>query len=562
MDERLRSIKAIWLALAIGIFLVVLLSYIIPHQGGTIPSSVIRFDLIQNASFQELLPIQTVDLGASGRSLFIALTMNTHVLFANLHLGGAWIAVFTLIFFLRTRQKRFERLARSVTLFNVILFSAGATFAATAMFFFIGLYPQFASNMFHVYWWPLFAEAILFGLIIFFLYTFWFTWGKISTGWHLFLGFGYAISVFFQVLMINTIAAGMLTPNNANIVFTNQGIFTMPVNTLLSFWFNPTVFPLQMHRLAAAVAAVGFIIAMFAMLHYNDRKDPGSRRYWDWVGTYGMTWGILGFIFQPVLGLAYMMMINNVQPSAFDFMMHGPRAWAMLLMVSILSGMMICSVIYFMDRKEQIINMKETRFFNRLFILLLVAAVISAIILVQPGWLGPLNQVAIVEQSSLAVPWAIGPFPIGVMDWKYVALGSFMIIGAILTLLGAIFVSDVHSTNWGNLSRSTRWAGILVGMLGTWIVPVMGYVREGGRAPWLTYQIIPVPGMGQFPTPIPVAQIFLAWAVLITLAVLVFWFVSRATAYHPEEKERIDETEPYAPPPKPEDYTPQGKQKY
>ncbi|MGZ7134812.1 MAG: cytochrome ubiquinol oxidase subunit I [Methanobacterium sp.] len=557
MDDRLRSVKVLWLLLGMAIFLVVLLSYIIPHQGGTIPSSTIRADLLANASFQEVLPIQTVDLANSGRSLFIALTMNTHVLFANLHLGGAWIAVLTLVFFLYTRQKRFERLARSLTLFNVILFSAGATFAATAMFFFIGLFPQFASNAFHSYWWPLFAEAILFGLIIFFLYTFWFTWGKISTKWHLFLGFGYAISVFFQVLTINTLAAGMLTPNNTSLVFGNQGIFTIPINELLTWWFNPTLFPLQFHRLAAAVAAIGFVIALFSMLHYNDQKTPGSKRYWDWVGTYGMTWGLLGFIFQPVLGLAYMMMINNVQPTAFDFMMHGPRAWAMLLMVGILSGMMISAIVYFIDRKEQIISIKETRHFSWLLILFLVAAVISAIILVQPGWIGPLNQVAIIEDSPLAVPWVLGS-----MDWKYIGLGSFMIIGALLTLMGALIVSDVRQTNWGNLSRSSRYAGILIGMLGTWIIPVMGYVREGGRAPWTIYQIIPVPGMTQFPTPIPVAQIFLAWAALITLTVLIFWLVSRATAYHPEAKEKIDEEEPYPPPPKPEDYTPQGKQKY
>ncbi len=538
------------------------MGYIIPHQGGLIPSSTIRANVLANASFQEVIPIQTVDLGDSGRSIFIAFTMNTHVLFANLHLGGAWIALLTLIFFLYNRQKRFERLARSLTLFNVILFSAGATFAATAMFFFIGLFPQFASNTFHVYWWPLFAEAILFGLIILFLYTFWFTWGKIGTKWHLALGFGYAISVFFQVLMINTIAAGMLTPNNPTIAYGSQGIFTAPLNELLAFWFNPTLFPLQFHRLAAATAAVGFIIAMFAMLHYNDRKDPGSRRYWDWVGTYGMTWGILGFIFQPVLGLAYMMMINNVQPTAFDFMMHGPRAWAMLLMVGILSSMMICSVVYFMDRKEQIINMKDTKFFNRLFILLLVGAVISAIVLVQPGWLGPLNQVAIITQSPLAVPWAIGPLTIGSMDWKYIALGAFTIIGVLLTLLGAIFVSDVHTTNWGNLSRSSRYAGIMVGILGSWIVPVMGYVREGGRAPWLVYQIIPVPGMQQFPTPIHMPQIFITWAFILTLVILVFLFVSRATAYHPEAKELIDEKEESAPQPEREDYLPEGKKEY
>ena len=524
-----------------------------PHQGSYIPTSAIQASQVASSPFQALLPIQTVDLGQQGRSIFIAFVMNSHTLFANLHLAGAWIIVVTLIFFLRTKKKRFDRFAKSLTLFNVILFSAGATFGMTGLFFFIGLFPQFIANAIHIYWWPMFFEVITFGLEILFLYTFWFSWGKIKTKWLVSLGFGYAIIVFIQVLLINTLAAGMLTPNNTSINFTGQGIFTMPLGTLLSFWINPTLFPLQFHRLAGAMSAVGFLLVAMAMFHYSDRKDIGSKRYWDWVGSYAMIWGLLGLIFQPVLGLFYFMSIQDAQPTAFTMMMHGPRAWAMLLMVAVMSGTFISSIIYFMDRKEKILSRIETRMFGDLFKVLLIVAAICAFVLVQPGWLGPLGQTATtisLRDAPTSMGWILGQ-----MDYKYVALGGLGVIGALLMLLATIFVTDVRETEWGHLPRSARYAGVLAGVLATWTVPIMGYVREGGRAPWTMYQLIPIPGMQEFPTPISPVGIFLTWLALVTIALLGMWFAFRVLAHHPEEKEEIDEEATL-----PEAYSPQDSE--
>ncbi len=44
--------------------------------------------------------------------------MLTHVLFANLQLGGSWVAAITESSFLKTQNEDSRRLARSVTLFK------------------------------------------------------------------------------------------------------------------------------------------------------------------------------------------------------------------------------------------------------------------------------------------------------------------------------------------------------------------------------------------------------------------------------------------------------------
>jgi cytochrome d ubiquinol oxidase subunit I len=506
---------------ALVIFLIILLMFIIPQQGGLVSSTSQQAAQLAQADYNETLPIQLVDLGASGRSIFIAFVMLSHVLFANLHLGGAWVAAGTESAFLKSRKQRYNRLAKSITLFNVILFSAGATFAIAGVLFFISLYPTFASEAFHIYWWPLFAEALLFATEIFFLYTYWFSWDKIGNTWHQFLGYGYAVAVFFQTLMINTLASGMLTPGADQITWGSTGLLTMSLASLQSWWFNATTWILQFHRLAAAVSFFGFLLAMLGMFHYLDRKDKASKTYWDLVGSYGLSWGLLGLVFQPLIGIFYMYTIFTVQPIAFASIMLGSRAWEMLLMVALLSLLFITMLVYLYDRKEKILRSPGNEKIHRLFRAFIVIAAVSGFILVQPYTM------------------AFGVNPLGYMSYKLVALLILIAIGAVVLGIDLIMLREPKLVEWGNLSDTSRNAGILAGIFGLSIVIVMGYVRESARSPWTIFQIVPVPGGQSYPTPIPAYQIFVVWIFIIALTMAVFWFTSRVTAEHPEEAEEV-----------------------
>lgn len=90
---------------------------------------------------------------------------------------------------------------------------------------------------------------------------------------------------------------------------------------------------------------------------------------------------------------------------------------------------------------------------------------------------------------------------------------------------------------WGRLSKGSWVAGLFAGLLGTAIVNVMGFVREAGRSPWTLYNIIPV--SHNTPTPIPVLPIVGVGIVSIGATWLIFWTVSKVTAYHPETKEKV-----------------------
>jgi cytochrome bd ubiquinol oxidase subunit I len=515
--------KIIVLLAALALFLVVLTLVIVPEQGGNTSSTSIEAQGIAAvpSQYNETLPIQDVDLGSYGRSIFIAVVMLTHMLFANLQLGGSWVAAGTETAYIRSKKESAKRLARSITLFNVILFSTGATFAVAGMLFFISLYPTFASQMFHIYWWPLLVEAIAFALEILFLYSYWFSWDKISPRRHQVLGYAFAVTVFIQTLMINTLASGMLTPGSTTIQWGQGGLLTMPSTDLTAWWFNGTTWILQFHRLAGSISYFGFLLAMLGMFHYLDRKDVASKTYWDRIASYGLTWGLLGLIFQPLLGLVYMSLIKAHQIGSFAMIMLGPRAWEMVLMVGLLSFLFITMLIYLYDRKERILLQVENTRLHQVFWAFIIIASICGIILVQPATLGF---------------WIN---PLGYMSYKLVALFTLICIGAIVLGIDLIMLKDPAKVEWGNLSATSRSAAMIAGVLGMWIIIVMGFVRESARDPWLVNGIIPVPGGQMYQTPIAVTQIFIIWFIITAGTIVIFWFTSKVTAEHPEVAEEV-----------------------
>jgi cytochrome d ubiquinol oxidase subunit I len=522
--------KIVILVLAYVIFLFILVMVIAPQQGEQTSSTSQNAGQLGNAdpATQENLPIQETDLGPQGRSIFIAVVMLAHMLFANLQLGGAWVAAGTESLFLVRKKARYDRMARSISLFNLILIAAGATFAATGLFFFFGLFPKLSSYEFHIWWWPLLGESILFASQILLVGLYWFSWGKIGNKIHQLLGYGFAVATFFQTLMINTLAAGMLTPGGSTLPFQSQsGISLTTAANYFSWWINATTWNLQLHRIGAAISFFGFVLAMLGVFHFLDRKDLRSKQYWDWAVSYGMVIGLAGFLLQPILGLEYMTSIMHAQPAAFEQMMHGPRAWAFVLMVGLFSIIAIAATTYFIDRREKTIRLFGSNRARWMMYLILIAVVVSGLILVQPAWLGGVG---------LGAP-GVWRNPLGIMPLKYVGLFVISVCCGFLLLYDVIFLSAYKESQWGNLPRASRAAAAIAGFTGMWLLVVMGYIRESGRSPWTIYGIVPVPGGQLYPTPIALPTIFVIWAAILGLALVVYWFTSRMTASHPEQME-------------------------
>jgi cytochrome bd-type quinol oxidase subunit 1 len=322
----------------------------------------------------------------------------------------------------------------------------------------------------------------------------------------------------------------MPTPGHSDIVFGGTaGESLMPFKQYMSWWFNGTTWELQFHRLFAAISFFGFLLAMISVLHYLDRQDKASKRYWDWVGSYGIGIGLFGLLMQPILGMLYMTAIMNNQPVAFSNIMMGPRAWEVLLMVGLLAALILACISYFIDRRERILLLEKYKGVRRIFTGSLIGAAIFGFILVQPAWLGATYRFA-------PGAWVN---PLGTMSLKFISLFGLIAISGILVMIDTLILKNEKEAEWGALSGASRSSAMLAGMLGMWIVIVMGFVRESARSPWTIFDIIPVPGGQDYPTPIPLPQIFIVWAIILAMSLAIFWYASKVTSYHPEEAETI-----------------------
>ena len=97
--------------------------------------------------------------------------------------------------------------------------------------------------------------------------------------------------------------------------------------------------------------------------------------------------------------------------------------------------------------------------------------------------------------------------------------------------------------DWGQLSEISKYAGILTGILGMWIVIVMGYIRESARAPYLIYNIISVYSSDNHLTPFSLDKIFIVWGLVLVTVMIAFWLTSKVITHHPEKVKELDSSE-------------------
>ncbi len=199
-------------------------------------------------------------------------------------------------------------------------------------------------------------------------------------------------------------------------------------------------------------------------------------------------------------------------------------------MVSLLSMLFLVVTAYFIDRREKILLKNKHYSIRKLFKVLFVVVAVCTFIMIQPAWIG---STYLFDAGSIKNP-------LGLMIYKFYALITLGIVGGVLVVIDLVYLRDKNEEEWGKLNNSSRNELIVAGVVGTWLVSVMGYVRESARSPWLVSSVIPIPGMSSHPTPLQIQSIFAVWGIITALTLIIFWFTSRVTAHHPEKAEKMD----------------------
>src|ERR671911_257442 len=184
------------------------------------------------------MPIGDLNVPIIGKNVVIAVLVQTHILFATFIIGAVLIAATSEYLGMVTKQPRYERFARNLARFVVLLFASGAALAITFVLALITLFPVFFSYLQNIFFWVFLVEAFMFLGQIIIVYAWYNVWDKLAYRKTLHVVFGFVAGGFglFQMTMIDAVASYMRTPSEA------------PVTDVARTFLNPTLIPLNMHR--------------------------------------------------------------------------------------------------------------------------------------------------------------------------------------------------------------------------------------------------------------------------------------------------------------------------
>ncbi|MEW6637823.1 MAG: cytochrome ubiquinol oxidase subunit I, partial [Actinomycetota bacterium] len=380
------------------------------------------------------MPIGDLDVPIIGKNVVIAVLVQTHILIATFILGSALIAPTAEYLGLITKRARYERLARDLGRFVVLLFASGSALAIAFVFALIALFPVFFSYLLNIFFWVFFVEAFMFIAVIIVLYAWYQTWDKLAyrKSLHVVFGFVAGFIGLIQMTMINAVASYMLTPAEA------------PVDDVARTFLNQTFIPLNMHRFVGNLSYAGFLIAGWAAWRYLRSTREDDREYYDWMGHFGLLWGFGFLIMQPIIGYGYLKSIRESSPSAFDTIMLGDKAWLFNLLMVELAIMGVASTAYFVHKLRFAVRpMPRLR---RMVLGALGFTVIFSGLNAIPSDGSLIPQIGLIlfggEETRI---------PLGSMyPWKYIGLIGLMLVGAFVVAL--YLRAAATGFRWGHAS--------------------------------------------------------------------------------------------------------------
>ncbi|HVF00056.1 MAG TPA: cytochrome ubiquinol oxidase subunit I [Rubrobacteraceae bacterium] len=408
------------------------------------------------------MPIGDLDVPIIGKNTVIAVLVQSHILFAAFIIGAVLIAATSEYLGLVTKQPRYERFARNLARFCVLLFASGAALAITFVLALITLFPVFFSYLQNIFFWVFLVEAFMFLGQIIIVYAWYNVWDKLAYRKVVHVTFG-MIAGFFGLMamtMIDAVASYMLTPAEA------------PATDVARTFLNQTMVPLNMHRFVGNFSYAGFLIAGWGAWRYLRSTREEDREYYDWMGHWGLIWGFGFLILQPVIGYGYLKGIRESSPEAFDTIMLGDKAWVFNILVTEIAFLSIAATAYFvhklrfaqkpmpMLRKLAIGSLGFTALFTILNIIPADANIIPGVIDFAGG-----------EETKI---------PLGQMyPWKYIGLIGLMLVGFFVVAL--YLRAAANGFHWGRASRWSQYALIGCALAVVTTMMTMGYTRETAR---------------------------------------------------------------------------------
>jgi len=411
------------------------------------------------------------DLPGLGSRNMVWVVAQLHLLLAGFVLGVPIFAWLCELVGWKTGEKRYDKLAKEFTKLLTSSYATTALFGGILLFLLIGFYPKLMNYLADVFFPSFVVYCVLFLVETATLYLYWYGWDAMQDskkGLHLFLGFLLNVFAFFIMIVPNSWATFQASP-----VVISEG--TDLQRAWAATW-NPTWWPVNIHRLIANVVLGGYICGAYAGIRYLSAKNDEERNHYDWMGYVGNFIGVFGLLPLPFAGYWLMREIYQYNQQMGITLMGGFLSWLFILQAMLIGVLFLGSNYYFWLGITHRIPGSEVKYRKPMMAMLIILLLCLGV------WMTPHSLVASLEEARKMGGThhpLLGVF--GVMSAK-MTVANLMILVTFMSFIMYWRAGKEETATWAKVARAIMGgvlgvAAIVVIVLGVWGYFVPAIVR-------------------------------------------------------------------------------------
>jgi cytochrome bd ubiquinol oxidase subunit I len=412
----------------------------------------------------DLPPIDFPFVGTRGLTGGIMLI---HIFFATLFVGFAMASPVLEWWGARTGKPRLERLARSLTRFNVLTFSVGATFAVAFMVLLVGFYPRVTTALFTQFFYFVVIAMLSMLLTLWMIYTYYYKWDRYSVlhkGRHILFGLAAGFFIWVWMVIMSGIDSFMITGGTGEEMLSNDALavsFSASVENIM----NPLFIEMAIHRTFGNLSWPAFAVAAWAGFKYSRAKSAEDKSYYDWVSSMGVIWGTGFLLVMPVVGYLMVLSLQAAVPAepaiagetgAYDRLTAGATSSLLYMNTAMVVGM---------------------------FVLANIAMYLGAVRHPERAGRGAIRIFGLV--AALSGLYAVSPFA----QFPFLHMRYIMMLVMVLATIGALvtYIRGRSRFRYGSPNGWYRGTLIALGVLTAVLTLNMGFMKSNSRVPYTIY---------------------------------------------------------------------------
>ncbi len=441
------------------------------EHGGTLLGLVIAAGLLSlpalvfGADVAPAAPTEYRDIPYVGSRNVIWVVAQLHLLLAGFVLGVPMFAWVCEVVAWRGGEKRYDKLAKEFTKLLTSAYSTTALFGGILLFLLIAFYPKLMNYLTDIFFPSFIVYCILFLIETATLYLYWYGWDTMQYGgkktFHIFLGLMLNVFAFFIMIIPNSWATFQASP-----VVIAEG--TDMARAWAATW-NPTWWPVNIHRIIANVVLGGYICGAYAGIRYLSAKTPEEKDHYDWMGYVGNFIGVFGLLALPFAGYWLMREIYQYNQQMGITLMGGFLSWLFILQAMLIGVLFLGSNYYFWLGITYRIPGSALKYRKPMLAMLVVLLLCLAV------WMTPHSLVASLEEAA-KMGGSHHPLlgVLGVMSAK-MTVSNLMILVTFMSFIMYWRAGKQDTAGWAKIAKAIMGAILVLASIAVIILGVWGY---------------------------------------------------------------------------------------